>query len=68
MDTEKFDWFINMIESGETININPMIYGDFLRYVEHVGKARVFQERMFSEKVDTGEPDWDSIVIRVGFH
>lgn len=68
MDNEKFDWFIDMIESGETISINPMIYGDFLRYVEHVGKAPVFKERMHSEKIDTGEPDWDSVVIQVGFH
>lgn len=65
---EKFDGFIQMIESGKTVNIHPLDYGDFLRYVQHVGKAPAFESRMVSETVDTGEDEWDSVFIKVGFH
>ena len=68
MDAENFDWFIAMIESGKTVNIDPMVYGDFLKYVTHVGKAPTFEKHMVSKQIDTGEDEWDAVYIQVNFH
>lgn len=61
---EKFDWFIEMIESGETVNMQPMDYGDFLKYVTHVGKAPAFEKHMVSQEIMM---DDDELCIQVKF-
>lgn len=46
MNTEVFEWYIELLEKGEVIHVNPHNYGDFLKYVCFVGKEGKFSRQM----------------------
>lgn len=53
---DRFEHWISELLKGKTINLNPMFYGKFLRYVQRVGLAERFAnihrvEREYDDEV-----------------
>lgn len=49
---EKFDWYIELLQKGDSVTTDGYTYTDFIRYVKSIGgnTLKQFNERLVSKE------------------